>query len=189
VTSVPPAAGSSSPARRCTSSAFIVGPKRSGYRVRDSYRLAPVGRECAAPDHVERARDETPEPCAGCGRGVVYRTEHDRRRQQAICSTRCRYRARKATVEGHDVSEPWGDRLRRLREARGLSRSELAEACNRMGRRTVSRTDIIRYEAGAYAPRLRTFAALARALGVSMDVLLWGEGEAARIAEERTKEG
>jgi transcriptional regulator with XRE-family HTH domain len=82
-------------------------------------------------------------------------------------------------------AEPWGARLRRLREARGMSRAELASACVGVGRRAIERNDIIRYEAGAYWPRLPTFAALAEALGVSMDVLWYGEAEAARIAGER----
>jgi len=47
--------------------------------------------------------------------------------------------------------EPLGDRLRRPREARGMSRVELAEAVARLGRRT-ERGDIIRYEEGAYEP-------------------------------------
>ena len=45
--------------------------------------------------------------------------------------------------------EQFGDRLQRLREARGMTRVELAEACNRLGRRT-DRRDIIRYEEGGY---------------------------------------
>ena len=80
--------------------------------------------------------------------------------------------------------EQFGDRLQRLREARGMSRVELAEACNRLGRRT-DRRDIIHYEESGYYPRLPTFAALARALGVSMDVLWHGEEEAERLTWER----
>jgi transcriptional regulator with XRE-family HTH domain len=88
---------------------------------------------------------------------------------------------------------PWlrshgGARLQRLREARGLSPAELAVACTRLGRRT-ERNDVIRYEDGAYWPRVLTFAALACGLGVSMDVLLYGEEEAARIALERARAG
>ena len=90
-----------------------------------------------------------------------------------------------AVSEGRSAAaEPWGERLRRLREARGMSRVELAEACNRLGRRT-DRRDIIRYEEGGYYPRLPTFAALARVLGVSMDALWYGEEEAERLAWER----
>jgi transcriptional regulator with XRE-family HTH domain len=84
------------------------------------------------------------------------------------------------------AEEPFGARLRRLREAAGLSRTELAAACTRLGRRTEA-NDIYRYEAGLYWPRVPTFAALARALGVSMEELLYGEAEAARIAWERER--
>jgi transcriptional regulator with XRE-family HTH domain len=80
--------------------------------------------------------------------------------------------------------EQFGDRLQRLREARGMTRVELAEACNRLGRRT-DRADIIRYEEGGHYPRLPTFAALARVLGVSMEALWYGEEEAERLAWER----
>lgn len=80
--------------------------------------------------------------------------------------------------------EAWGERLQRLREARGMSRVELAEACSYLGRRT-ERGDIIRYEAGNYYPRLPTFAAIARVLGVSLEVLWYGEEEADRLAAER----
>jgi hypothetical protein len=40
-----------------------------------------------------------------------------------------------------------------------------------------------------FDPRLPMFAALAEALGVSMDVLWYGEEEAARIARERGRPG
>jgi len=160
---------------------FVVGPKRSGYRARDSYRQAPVGRECAAPDLVERAGTER---CAGCGRGVIYSTEHDVRRHQAVCSTHCRYRASKAAEEGRQVAEQWGARLKRLREARGMSRPEFAVALAALGRRTED-SEIAKYEEYSYYPRVPTFAALARVLGVSMEVLLYGEEEAERIAAER----
>jgi hypothetical protein len=62
------------------------------------------------------------------------------------------------------AEEPFGARLWRLREAGGLSRTDLW-------------------------PRVLTFAALARALGVSMEELLYGEAEAARIARERRSSG
>jgi transcriptional regulator with XRE-family HTH domain len=81
----------------------------------------------------------------------------------------------------------WGDRLRRLREAKGMTRAELAEACASLGRRT-ERLEIVRYEESAYYPRLPTFAALARVLGVSMETLFYGEEEAERLAWERERE-
>jgi transcriptional regulator with XRE-family HTH domain len=91
-------------------------------------------------------------------------------------------------VSSNVPGEPWGARLQRLREARGMTRAELAAACTEFGRRTV-RNDIIHYEEGAYWPRVLTFAALAQVLGVSMETLLYGEEEAARIAEERERAG
>jgi hypothetical protein len=41
----------------------------------------------------------------------------------------------------------------------------------------------------SYEPKLRTFALLARALGVSMEALLYGEDETVRMAEEREDSG
>ena len=82
------------------------------------------------------------------------------------------------------LDETWGERLRRLREARGMTRTGLARACVALGRR-VDRVEIIRYEQSVYHPRLPTFAAFARVLGVSMDVLWYGEEEAERLAWER----
>ena len=85
------------------------------------------------------------------------------------------------------VEEHWGARLRHLREVRGMTRAELAEATARLGRRT-ERNDVIRYEEGGYYPRLPTFAALAEALGVSLDVLWYGEEEAERLAWQREQD-
>jgi len=82
--------------------------------------------------------------------------------------------------------ESLGERLQRLREARGMTRAELATACVALGRR-IERNDIVRYEEGAYYPRLPTFAALARVLGVSMDMLWYGEEEAERLAWGRER--
>ena len=76
------------------------------------------------------------------------------------------------------------ERIRRLREAKGLTRAGLAEAMRVLGART-ERRDLLRYEDLGYEPKLRTFAVLARALGVSVETLLYGEEEAARIAAER----
>jgi hypothetical protein len=53
---------------------------------------APVGRECASPELLERTQNQEPEQCAGCGRGVYYdATRGDRVR--ALCSLRCTKRA------------------------------------------------------------------------------------------------
>ncbi len=78
-------------------------------------------------------------------------------------------------------------RIRRLREARGMSRRDLAVAMRAFGART-DPPDIGRYEGDYYEPKLRTFVALARALGVSLDVLYFGEEGApteARAGTER----
>jgi transcriptional regulator with XRE-family HTH domain len=82
------------------------------------------------------------------------------------------------------AEESLGARIRRLREARGMRQIELAAAMRALGARTEPR-DVSRYETGWYDPKLRGFAVLARVLGVSMDVLFHGEGEAARLAAER----
>ena len=58
-----------------------------------------------------------------------------------------------------------------------MTQADLAAACIRLGRRT-DRREIARYEGSDYYPRLPTFAALARVLGVSMDALWYGEEEA-----------
>ena len=87
-----------------------------------------------------------------------------------------------------EPDERWGARLQRLREARAMTRAELAAACIAAGRRT-DRTEIVRYEESDYYPRLPTFAALARVLGVSMEVLWYGEEEADSLAWERERGG
>ena len=69
-----------------------------------------------------------------------------------------------------------------------MTRVELAAACVGLGRRT-DRAEIARYEEGDYLPRLPTFAALARVLGVNMDVVWYGEEEAERLAWERERAG
>jgi hypothetical protein len=65
-----------------------------------------------------------------------------------------------------------------------MSRAELAAACNRLGRR-MDVSDIRLWEEGYHAARIENFGALARALRVSMEMLLYGEEEAERIAAER----
>jgi transcriptional regulator with XRE-family HTH domain len=83
-----------------------------------------------------------------------------------------------------NAEERLGDRLRRLRERRGMTRAELAAAMRPLGR-WADPHDVRRWEDGYYEPKLRTFAALARVLGVSMDVLWYGEEEAERLAWAR----
>ena len=79
-------------------------------------------------------------------------------------------------------------RLRRHRQARRLSRAQLAQAMRALGARTDA-YDIARWEADYYEPKLRTFAVLGRALGVSMEALLYGEAEAERLGEECGRSG
>ena len=67
-----------------------------------------------------------------------------------------------------------------------MTQSELAATMRALGMRTEAHT-ISRYESDVYEPKLRAFAVLARALGVAVEVLLYGEEEAARIADERTR--
>ena len=62
-----------------------------------------------------------------------------------------------------------------------MTRTELTQAVAGLGWRTEG-NDIIRYEDSSYCPRLPTFAALARVLCVSMDVLWYGKDEAERLA-------
>jgi hypothetical protein len=53
-----------------------------------SYWHVPVGNECVAPETVQETCKMEPERCAGCGRGVYYRTSRGRR-QRALCSRAC----------------------------------------------------------------------------------------------------
>jgi len=69
-----------------------------------------------------------------------------------------------------------------------MTRAELAVACVGLGRR-IDRRDIVRYEESDYYPRLPTFAALARVLGVSLDVLWYGEEEAEAHARQHVAAG
>jgi hypothetical protein len=70
---------------------FEVGPL-IGRRVSAT---APVGAECASRGFLEEMEGQNPERCAGCGRGVYYRTASSRRRQ-ALCSRDCGTRAQAA---------------------------------------------------------------------------------------------
>lgn len=59
---------------------------------------------------------------------------------------------------------------------------------SRIGARTQAH-DIPKYENDLYPPKLRAFAVLARVFGISMETLLYGEDEAARIEAEREPPG
>lgn len=67
-----------------------------------------------------------------------------------------------------------------------MTQTQLTEALRALGAQPDS-DDVSRWEANIAEPELRTFAALARALGVAMEVLLYGERVAATIAEERER--
>lgn len=59
-----------------------------------------------------------------------------------------------------------GQRLRRLREARGLTQADLAKKAR------ITREYVVRLEAGCYDPTLSVSARLAKALGVPVTRLL-----------------
>ena len=84
--------------------------------------------------------------------------------------------------------ETLGARIRRLRAARGMTLDQLALSCSPYGRR-VSRGMVQHWETGQHVPTLVNFAALARVFGRSMEALLYGEDEAARLAAEREHAG
>lgn len=65
----------------------------------------------------------------------------------------------------------FGDRLRKAREARSLSSSELARASG------VSSTSVWKWENGGFVPRTQKLAVLAKVLNVSSDWLLRGQPE------------
>jgi transcriptional regulator with XRE-family HTH domain len=70
-------------------------------------------------------------------------------------------------------AETLGARIRRLREAHGMTQPSLAAAMRVFGARTEAH-DISRYEGDVYEPKLRTFAALAHVFGISMEELYYG---------------
>jgi predicted RNA-binding Zn-ribbon protein involved in translation (DUF1610 family) len=51
----------------------------------------PVGTECVSAEFLHDTQEQTPGKCAGCGRGVFYRTASSRR-QRTLCSKRCAIR-------------------------------------------------------------------------------------------------
>jgi hypothetical protein len=51
----------------------------------------PVGTECASEEFLDNTRGRDPERCIWCSRPMHYRVAHARR-QQAVCSRRCRSR-------------------------------------------------------------------------------------------------
>ena len=49
---------------------------------------APVGVECISPELLQETERKQPERCAGCGRGVYYRTTYSAR-HRALCARPC----------------------------------------------------------------------------------------------------
>jgi hypothetical protein len=52
----------------------------------------PVGAECTSEELLDDTHGREPERCVGCSRPMHYRVAHARR-QQAVCSVRCRSRS------------------------------------------------------------------------------------------------
>jgi len=73
------------------------------------------------------------------------------------------------------MSASFGDQLRRVRPAKGLTQEALAARCVELGR-SMSAGQIGMYERDDYLPSLRTFVVLARALEASLDEL-WGDAD------------
>jgi hypothetical protein len=162
---------------------FRVGLKRATSLRPPSHRSlarAPVGIECASPTLLQESEGRNPDPCAGCGRGVFYRST-SRARQYARCSRLCKRvpghesaSSDGATVAAEAAIEPWGIHAKWFRERRGLSIPGLVAALAQLGRR-VAPADVKSWEAGTSGARIETFAALARVLGVTMDQLYYGQ--------------
>jgi transcriptional regulator with XRE-family HTH domain len=78
------------------------------------------------------------------------------------------------------VDAGWGERVRRLREARNLTAAGLAE------RAGLAQSQVSRIESGAHVEvRRSTLVALADALGVSLDLLVGREPPAHQTAADR----
>jgi hypothetical protein len=72
------------------------------FAVRGSWMTAPVGVECASPELLQQVAGQEPEHCAGCGRGVYYRSTRSIR-HQALCCRACGARvqaAKRSKAEG-----------------------------------------------------------------------------------------
>ena len=71
-----------------------------------------------------------------------------------------------------------GERIRQLREARGWTQDELAEAAE------MNRVTVAKYERGIIEPRTKSLAKLAQAFEISADALISGE-QASPAEDER----
>ena len=65
--------------------------------------------------------------------------------------------------------EQFGDRLRKLRQSRGISQQQVAEYLG------VNRTTYVKYETGKSEPNVGTLKKLAQYFDISMDYLLCGD--------------
>lgn len=82
-------------------------------------------------------------------------------------------------VRGARGGPGWGDRVRRLREARGWSQDDLAE------RAGTTQAQVSRIEAGRHPnARTDTLWGLADALGVSLDMLVGRDAASASVDED-----
>lgn len=85
------------------------------------------------------------------------------------------------TTEG-DSAESLGDRIARLRRAKGWNQTELAD---RIGTKPAQ---ISKYERGTYLPRPDLLPKLGEALGVSLDYLMTGRGSGEPRRDFRLRE-
>lgn len=65
-----------------------------------------------------------------------------------------------------------GERIREMREARGMTLDELARACGYKNRSTIHK-----YEQGVYTPKVTTITKIAKALNCDPDYLVFGDRE------------
>lgn len=63
----------------------------------------------------------------------------------------------------------FGERMRELREGKGLTQEQMADRLN------IARSLVVRYEQGTRWPTLLTAGEIARELGTTVDYLLKGE--------------
>jgi transcriptional regulator with XRE-family HTH domain len=84
-----------------------------------------------------------------------------------------RMASKQSRSKGPSFAEQFGERLRALRERRGMTQQELADALQ------MHRPQMSKYESGSVFPEGQTLVALGKVLEVSMDELILGtEAEA-----------
>lgn len=72
----------------------------------------------------------------------------------------------------------FGTRLRKLREARGLTQRQLADRID------IEPAQVTRYERGQFLPNAETLVTLSKVLQVETDFLLKGEGRTSSIPDD-----